>query len=299
LIARAFLDPEAGNDRAKEATDLASGLGDEELRSWAWGARVETAMARGGYEEAYTWARRRFDLVPTLDDPDHIALIYVFGQPSCVATARFTEANDVAVAHDQVTATLTPHHRMHAAMLHADVQQAMGRWTAVRDLTERIEAAVEANVATPCSANVGALLICALANVHLGDDTEARRLERAAEGLGMEGYTWAPRYVEIATAREDRDALEALLGSWEPEGLSDYDGVIAWSNALVALDRRAEIEEKTPTFMNPGTYVEPFLLRALGAAREDQALIGRAADLFDGMDLSWHAAETKRLAAQR
>jgi class 3 adenylate cyclase len=299
LIGRAFLDPEAGDDAAREATDLASGLGAEELRSWAWGARVETAMARGAYEEAYTWARRRFDLVPTLDDPDHIALIYVFGQPTCVATARFSEATDVAVAHDQVTATLTPHHRMHAAMLHADVQQTMGRWMAVRDLTERIEAAVEANVATPCSANVGALLICALANVQLGDDAEARRLERAADELGMEGYTWDPRYVEIATARRDLEALEALLARWQPEGLWDYDGVIAWSNALVALDRRAEIEEKTPMFMSLGPYVEPFLLRALGAARQDDALIDRAAGLFEGMGLPWHAEETKRLAARR
>jgi class 3 adenylate cyclase len=299
LIASGHLDPERFADAAREATALADRLADVELRSWAWGARVEEAFARGEYEEAYAWARRRFELVPTLDDPDHIALIYVFGQPSCIVTARLDEASEIALAHDEVTATLTPHHRMHAAMLFADVHQAAGRWTAIRDLTERIEAAVEANIATPCASNVGSLLICALANVHLGDDAKARRLERAADELGMEGYAWDARYVEIATARRDLEALEAMLGRWRPEGLWDYDGVVAWSNGLVALDRRTEIEEKTPMFLKPGTYVEPFILRALGAARQDEALIGRAADLFEGMGLSWHAAETKRLAAQR
>jgi class 3 adenylate cyclase/tetratricopeptide (TPR) repeat protein len=295
LIARGYLDPEAFADAAREATALADGLADVELRSWAWGARVEEAFARGDYEEAYAWARRRFELVPTLDDPDHIALIYVFGQPSCIVTARFDQASQIAGAHDEVTATLTPHHRMHAAMLLVDVAQAMGRWESVRGLTGRVEAAVAANIATPCASNVGSLLICALANVHLGDDGEARRLERAADGLGMEGYAFDARYVEIATARHDTEALDARLRGWRPEGLWDYDGTVAWINALMALDRRGEIEQEAPSFLKPGTYLEPFVLRALGHARRDESLVARAAELFEAIGLSWHAAVTRRL----
>jgi class 3 adenylate cyclase/tetratricopeptide (TPR) repeat protein len=296
LIARAFLDPEGAGDAAREASDRASSLGGEELRSWAWGARVEEAFARGDYEEAYAWARRRFGLVPTLDDPDHIALIYVFGQPSCIVTARFDEASEIAGAHDEVTATLTPHHRMHAAMLLVDVAQAMGQWETVRGLTGRVEAAVAANIATPCASNVGSLLICALANVHLGDDGEARRLERAADGLGMEGYAFDARYVEIAAARHDTETLDATLRGWRPEGLWDYDGAVAWINALIALDRRDKIEQETPTFLKPGTYLEPFVQRALGYAREDDGLIAKAASRFEEIGLAWHAEETRHLA---
>jgi hypothetical protein len=43
----------------------------------------------------------------------------------------------------------------------------------------------------------------------------------------------------------------------------------------------------------PGTYFEPFALRALGRVRADHALLDRAASLFDEMGLEWYAAETR------
>ena len=297
LIARAYLDPGTEAEAAREATDLADRLGDVDLRTWAWGARLEEAFARGDYEEAYGWAERRLDLVPTLDDPDQIALIYVFGQPACIATARFGVAHEVARAHDGVTATLTAHHRMHAAMLLVGVADATGDWAAVRGMTGRVEAAVAANVATPCASNVGSLLACALANVHLGDDGEARRLERVADDLGMEGYAWDARYVALAVARRDLDALERKLDGWRPEGFWDPDGVIAWLNALTLLGREDQIEAEAPPFLKAGTLLEPYVERALGWARRDGRLVRKAAGRFEEIGMTWHAAETERLAA--
>jgi hypothetical protein len=260
---------------------------------------VEEAFARGDYEEAYDWARRRFDLVPTLSDPDHISLIYVFGHPASLATSRFGEARRISEAHDEVTSNLTAHHRMHAVSLLVDVEQTMGAWEAVRDLTPRTESAVAANIATPCAANVLTLLACALANVHLGDEREARRLEHAADELGMEGYRFEGPYVELAVARGDRDELERRLRDWRPEGFSDHDGLIAWLNGLVALGRRDEIEKDVPVLLKPGTYLEPFAIRSLGYAREDDALIEQAVRRFEAMGLDWHAAETRRLVGLR
>jgi class 3 adenylate cyclase len=296
LIARAYLDPGEAGDVAPEASARADALGDVELRSWAWGARVEEAFARGDYEEAYDWARRRFDLVPTLSDPDHIALNYLFGLPACLATARFDHAIAIAEAHDEVTQTLTPHHRMHAAFLLINVRQMMGRWGAVRDLTDRAEAAVAANIATPCSSNVSALLACAIAHAHLGNDDEALRLERAAKALGMEGYRFETDHVELALARGDLEGLERILAGWRPEGFWELDGVAAWMSALMTLDRRDEVEKEAPPFLKPGTYLEPFVLRALGSARRDDGLIARAVERFDQMGLHWHAGETMRIA---
>ncbi|HEX5936743.1 MAG TPA: AAA family ATPase [Actinomycetota bacterium] len=295
LIARGYLDPEEEGAAVREATELAESLDDVELRSWAWGARAEEALARGEYEEAYGWAKRRFDLVPTLDDPDHISLIYVFGQPACLVTTRFDEAHEIARAHDDVTARLTPHHRMHAAMLLVDTPHATGDWGAIRDLTARVEAAVAANIATPCASNVGSLLICALANVHLGDDDEARRLERAAEDLGLEGYVFDPRYVALAVARGDVAALERRLAGWRPEGFWDADGVVAWLDALIALDRHEQIQAEAPPFLKPGTQLEPFVLRALGVARGDEAMVRRAVQRFEDQGSSWHVGETMKL----
>jgi class 3 adenylate cyclase/energy-coupling factor transporter ATP-binding protein EcfA2 len=295
LIARGYLDPDEEGDAAREATDLAERLDDVELRSWAWGARLEDALARGEYEEAYAWARRRFDLAPALDDPDHIALIYLFGLPAVYATARLDEAAEIVRAHDEVTATLTPHHRMHAAHLVVDLEQVLGRWESVRALTDRAEAAVAANATTPCSTNVFALLTCALANVHLGDDAEARRLERAADDIGMEGYRFDAPHVEIAAARGDLDAIEGILERWRPDGFWDYDGLVAWMNGLIALDRGEQIEAEVPPFLKPGTLVEPYAERALGAARRDESLIRRAAERFEELGLAWHAEDTRRL----
>jgi class 3 adenylate cyclase len=301
LIARTYFDPEAFGESAREASGLADRLGEVEFRSWAWGARSEAAFSRGDYDEAFDWARRRFDLVPTVTDPDHISLIYLFGLPALLATGRVQEARRISKAHDDVTTNLTPHHQMHAAMLWIDVERAAGSWAAVRDLTSRVESAVAANIATPCSSNASSLLICALANVHLGNEQEARRLQRIAEDLGMEGYSpvFDPVYVETAIARGDLAEVERKLNEWTPSGFWDVDGLIARLNALVALERLVEIEEEAPALVKPRTYLEPFALRALGYAREDDALIRQAVERFEGMGLDWHAAETGELLASK
>jgi len=235
--------------------------------------------------------------VPTVTDPDHIALIYLFGLPACVATGRFQEARRISKAHDEVTSSLTPHHRLHAAWLLIDVEVASGCWDVVRGLTSRAESAVAANIATPCAANVRSLLDCALGNIHLGNEQEARRLERSAEGLGMEGYSFDATYVEIAIARVDLGEVERRLTEWSPEGFLDLEGSIARLNGLVALGRRSEIEEEAPAMVKPKTYLEPFALRALGYARGENELIQRAVERFQVMGLDWHAAETGNMIA--
>jgi tetratricopeptide (TPR) repeat protein len=301
LIARTNLDPVRFGAEAEEASDLAERIDDMELRSWAWDARATAALSRGDYEEAFEWVRRRFEIVPTVTDPDHIALIYLFGLPAFLAIGRFEEARRIAKSHDEVTSNLTPHHRMHAVMLLADVEAEAGCWDAAHNLTSRTESAVAANIATPCSSNASALLICALANVHLGNEQEARRLERSAEDLGMEGYSqvFDPRHVEIAIARGDLAEVERKLSEWSPGGFGDIDGLVARLNALIALDRRAEIEEEAPALVKPRTYLEPFALRALGYARGDDEPIREAIERFEAMGLDWHATKTRGLLSTR
>jgi hypothetical protein len=300
LIARTNFEPERSGEAAQDASELADRLDDIELRSWAWDALSRAATSRGDFDEGFAWARRRFDIVPELTDPDHVALIYLFGIDSCLSKGYLEEARRVAEAHDEVTSSLTPHHRLHAVRLLIGVEQAAGRWGAVRDLASRAEPAVAANIATPCAANVSSLLACALANVHLGNVQEARRLERSAEDLGMEGYSdlFDPLYVEIAVARGESAEVERKLGEWSPGGFEDVDGLIARLNALVALERRGEIEVEAPAILKPKTYLEPFALRALGFAREDDELIEQAIVRFEEMGLDWHATETRKLLTQ-
>ena len=64
-------------------------------------------------------------------------------------------------------------------------------------------------------------------------------------------------------------------------------------NALAALGDRAGAEDAAGRALQPGTYVEPFALRALGVVREDAALVERAAERFDALGLAWHATRTR------
>jgi hypothetical protein len=68
-------------------------------------------------------------------------------------------------------------------------------------------------------------------------------------------------------------------------------------DALVALGEHEWIERDAPALATPGTTIEPFGLRALGAARGDDALLANADERFRALGLDWHAAQTERLLA--
>ncbi len=244
LMARSFEDPLASSDLVDEACEIANRLDDLELQSFGLEARASLASARGEYGEAATWARRRLELVPSLTDLDHISLIYGYSVPAFIAAGELDEARMLAEANDGVTSNLSTHHRLHAAWGFIRVEAMAGRWDAVRDLTPRAEAAVAANLSTPCVLSLTSHLTCALSSVHLGDEPGARRLEGQAADLGFEGYVFLvePIRVLIAVARGDLDEVERKLGTWSPEGFEDFDGQVARLDALVLVGRRSEIE---------------------------------------------------------
>ena len=300
LIARICWDPESHGPAAPEAGELAERLGDLELRSWAWEARSMAAGARGDYDEELRWIRRRLELVPQLTDPDHIAWIYASYLNACLVTGLVEEARSAAQTYDDITRTLSAHHRLHAVAMMINLEACAGCWRTVEDMTARAEGAVSANLATPCVLNAMSLLVCALAQVRRGNEREARRLEQSSEALGMEGYGFVliPTHVEIGIARGDLTEVERRLDEWRPRGFWDVDGLVARLNALVALGRQREIEEEAPSMLKSKSYLEPFVLRSLGFARKDAGLIERAIERFAAMGLDWHAAETRKLLAE-
>ena len=68
-------------------------------------------------------------------------------------------------------------------------------------------------------------------------------------------------------------------------------------DALASLKERSTVERAAPSLVQPGSYLEPVALRALGAVREDERLLEQAADRSDAMGLSWHAEQTRKLVA--
>ncbi|MEO8639597.1 MAG: adenylate/guanylate cyclase domain-containing protein [Chloroflexota bacterium] len=298
MIARALLDPE-DSSLASEARELADRLGDPVLRLLARHAALFAAMARGDYHEANALSKRQVELALSLGDPDLTTLMLADAAGVLPYLGEFDEARELARRGIEMSRRLSSHHRLHGASSLILLDATAGDWLAVRDGSELAESAFVANVATPCILGPVMLLTCALAWVHGGDDAEAQRLERVVADFGMEGYSRLldPPEIDLAIARGDLATVERRLHGWKPEGLDNVEALITWLDALVALDRTAEIAEYAPDLVKTGTLLEPFALRALGYARRDDVLIEQAIARFETMGLGWHASTTRQLLA--
>jgi hypothetical protein len=297
LIALANTHPDNG-EHARRASALADKLGDPELRSWAWMARTVAAFEATRFEESLTWAQRRFDLEGQITDPDHLVEMRENALPPAAALARLREVRRLVEEHTERTRSLSPHHQMHSIALRAESQELEGDWEGIRSLQEQVEHAVEANRDTPCVRNARSLLLCAAARAELGDESGARALELAADEVGLEGhgYPLEAGRIRLALARRDLDGLAELIQRGRSHRfIFDLQTFAARFDAIAALRDVARAEQESARFLQPGTYLEPFALRALGAARGDESLIAKAVECFHALKLGWHAEQTRAL----
>ena len=301
LLALANVEPVGAEDNLlAEATALANALGSLELRSYALGARIQAAFDRGRFQEAAGLSDERLALVPRIDDPDHVCEAYEAASPAAAAVCRFADAQRLAELHGELSERLSAHHRVHSVSLELELADALGDWERLAAATGRALAAIEANLATPCVRNPRDLLLCGLAHLCLGDEARARELERDSARLAGEGYETylsAPR-LRLALERGDARSLEPLLELPVERAFVWGPGIFAARlDALVALGRHDWIEREAPALAQAGTIVEPFALRALGAARRDDELLARADERFRALGLEWHREQTERLLA--
>jgi hypothetical protein len=79
-----------------------------------------------------------------------------------------------------------------------------------------------------------------------------------------------------------------VLGGCGPDGVVDrLDRDVVGGH----LHRRRQRQQRR--LLTPGTYLEPFALRALGRARDDPALIALAVNRFERLGLDWHTSQTR------
>ena len=290
----------APEDVLDEASQLADRLGSLELRSFALGARTQSAFDQGRFEEAAAWSEERLDLLPGIDDPDHRCEAYEAGSPAAAAVCRFDHARRLAELHGSLSQRLSAHHRVHSVSLELELAEALGDWAGLVGSTDRALTAIEANLATPCVRNPRDYLLCGLAHLCLGDEIRAAELERDGlrlAGEGYETYLSGPR-LRIAMQRGDRSMLESLVRLPVERALVWGPGVFAARlDAFIALGLHDRIEAEAPRLVQSGTTVEPFALRALGVARGDDELLARADERFAALGLEWHRSQTARLLA--
>ena len=298
LIARCVWDPAGSPRHALEASAIAERLDDPELRSYAWDARGITSWVAGEQDLGRAWEERRFELVDRISDPDHLADIHYAPITGCVWLGHLGEARRLARKHDEITRSLTAHHRVHAVALYAELEELTGEWERIVEVEERAGNTILENRDTPCVRGARALLVCALARLQLGEAGRAELLEQRAEEFGIEGYGHVletPR-IRLALRRDDRARVEELLAEPPPDRgwhrawllLSTHAARI---DALAVLGHREAVESwPTP---RRRTYLHPFVERARALVREDDQGLARAAADFEAFGLTWHAERTR------
>ena len=289
---------------AAEAFDIAERLGDQELRSFAVDGLTATAIAARKYDEAYEWARTRLRIARGIGDPDHLAEAHLSAICAYLAVGRIREARDLARKLEEVSAELTPHHRLHAVGYALLIDVVEGRWDTVRALAQPTEQAVVANEATPCVLNAWSLVACATA---LCTRPKTRRSRGGSSKAPLEcrsrraSSRCGPGQPRLG-ARESRHGRRAPAGRSSPSRRPAILGRLSGartSRRPGRPPRSGANRAGSPCSLGPGTYFEPFALRALGIVRRDSGLIEQALSRFEAMELGWHAERTSGLLAAR
>jgi class 3 adenylate cyclase len=284
---------------ARSALAIAERLGSAELRCRSLAIVSGIALGAKDFDRACAVMDQVIALLPGLPDPDVASQVLHSAVFAYLKSGKLDDAGRASVQAIETAAGLTPHHRLHAAGWQILLATLTGRWEEVRSRAAEAEQVVDANLAaaTPCIMNASILLNCATASALAGEEDEGRRLKSKADGISMDGDRWYhgwidPPKIRLALARHELSALPELAAhdlDWDWEPASTY------LDALAALADRERIEAEAPRWLQPGTFSEPFALRALGIAREDPALLRQALALFQAMGLSWHADQTRHL----
>jgi hypothetical protein len=301
LLARANAEPrEASEELLESITAAADASGDPDLLSFTFGARSHATFEHQRFEESASWIERRLELVPAIDDPDSLCEVYESAVPVVAALGRFDEARRLAAEHWEIAQRLSAHHRVHAASLKLEIDDTLGDWNALAAETERVSDLIAQNLATPCVRNARDLLLGALAHVCIGDESRARELEREAASLAGEGHEreLATPRLRMALVRGDVEAVRTLV-RLPPMRTFVWGSIVLATllDALTALREHDSIRREAPPLRQPGTVIEPFALRALGAAWNDDDLLRQADSRFRELGLEWHRSQTERLLA--
>jgi tetratricopeptide (TPR) repeat protein len=301
LIARVYWRDHGGVEEAREATEVASALGDAGLRSAAARARGYAALQANDFSGAYAATRESLEFLDAVGN--HEEAVEATEQLAIAAAAlgRVDEARDLVTMNSDLVQPLSPHHRVHGIALVLEMATLFGEWDAIRDERARTVRLIDANRGTPCGRHANAYYMQALAHEHCGDSAEARRLDATAAQRLQDAQSPNPSVIRamIALARGDLDEALVLIG--DPDALRTVQGwwwyslpsTIAYLDVHTAAGARDAVERKAVQVRDGGCPIlQPFATRALGRVRGDDGLVREAVAEFEAFGLTSRARET-------
>src|SRR6266536_2419475 len=278
------------NLAAAESGDDADNLGN------AYAHQQILAQRERRYSDAFDWSLRR---IPLSEDPSVVGERYRMPLTPLIALGRFAEAREYAARYVAIAARQTRGDRLVAVAWSIELETMAQEWSRVLDVEERAHRSIRENIGRRHVGAIRALLLCAVARVHLGEHAQAAPLVQLAEHLaaGHDDRLAAPR-IRLALAHHDLDQAAALMPAaprdlkiWATGYLLDLQ--ITRLDALTALDNQAGVEAEAPPHLGTGDFVDAVAKRALGAVHRDAALLREAAQAFAQMDLPAHVALTR------
>ncbi|MGN6799367.1 MAG: ATP-binding protein, partial [Gaiellaceae bacterium] len=302
LIAKVFWAAEGGPSDAREAVRLAAN-GDVALRSAAARADGYAAIKTGDWQRSYEGTLEAIELLDESHDREEAAEAHEQLVIAAVALGRIEEARARATRQEQIAASLSPHHKVHAAAIANELAAVFGEWDRVRALLDWSEERIEANIETPCGRHGNVMFLQASAHELSGDSRTAQRLETLGHERVRAAHSPIVRQLraQLALARGDVDEAVGLIADpFDPE-LARRWWWFAMPSTLAYLEIRSraglkdDIEEAAARVIAEGCpFLQPFALRALGRVRRDDGLLREAAELFGELGLPARQAETSR-----
>ena len=108
--------------------------------------------------------------------------------------------------------------------------------------------------------------------------------------------------LRLALVRGERELAEELTDrllaadGWYSRGHgTSLATLTTLMDALGSLGRRELVEEQVAPFLGRSAYLDPFVLRSLGLARDDERAVADALGRFEALGLGWHAEQTRAL----